>query len=396
MVKFKHLFCILFLICCFSFPGFGQIKFSGQLHSSLNSWETSAQNQQTDFYQGLQLMITPEKYTNLSLSSYLRFARRGDPVDWNNRAYNMFLKWNSNNRRYQIRGGRQFIYSGVINGTIDGLLISIKPINRLHIKMVGGLEATQERDFGIRKWSEGNVLGGYVSYRFLSQTKVEMSYFQKERSEKTVWQLGGFALNGKFKENMYYQATLDYNFKTSEIQGQRYRLSYYKTNWNFMAEYNSQKPRIHEDSYFKIFKIYAYDQVRTGVYYQLKSYQLGILYLFTAFESDNNNELQFTIGSDWGIAGFLFQNGFGGDNSGVYGEIRYPISPNITLRLFSSYYNYQRHTLDISENAIAFSGGIEYRPQKQFIVQAELQESKNSYFENDLRGLIRLIYSFHQ
>jgi len=391
----KHLIYLMLIICFLALDSFAQLKLSGNLQSSLYAWEDLEQNQQTDFYQGLQLRLSPQSYSNLSFSTYMRIANQNNPNEWNDRLYNISVNWKDNLNRIQFRLGRQFIYSGVMNGTVDGLLVSANPVKNLNIKFLGGLEAANNREFGLKKWDEGNVLGGYLSYRTPLQSKIDVSYFQRIRNEETIWQLAGFSFNGKMQKSLYYHAQLDYNLQSSEYQGIRYRLSYYFQNWSLSAEYNSQKPRIHEDSYFKIFKLEAFNQVRGGITYQLKNYQLGLYLLNTQYENESTNQMQFTFGSSWGMIGFIYQDGFGGDNTGIYGEIKYPILSNLTLRLFSSYYNFQRHTLDISEEATSFSGGFEYRLTRQFRIQAEVQESMNSYFDNDLCGLFRLNYAFN-
>jgi hypothetical protein len=385
----------LFLLLTISIKSESQVRFTGSLQSSLFSWETINETQLLDYYQGLQFKITPANYSNLSFSSYMRFAHRGDPSDWDDRLYNLAVNWKDNSNRYQFKLGRQFVYHGVMNGTVDGLLVSAKPSKDINIKFLGGLAATQNRSFGLREMDEANVFGGYLSYRLPFKSKIDVSYFQRSKDGNYIWQVAGGALNGKIKDDLYYNAQLDYNLQTSEIQTMRYRLSYYLSQWSFYAEYNNQKPRIFEDSYFKIFENEAYSQIRGGATYQFNQFQFGLQYLLTSYEEDSNNELHFTFGSNWGMVGLIYQDGFGGDNLGVYGDVRYPIIKNLFLRLYGSYYNYQRHTIEISENATSFSAGFQYNLTKSFQIRAEVQESINSYFKNDTRGLFRLNYFFN-
>ncbi len=364
-----------------------QIRVSGYFQSSLYSRQPLDQSQQNDFYQGLQLKLMPKKYTNLYFTGYMRFAHRGVPTEWENRYYNGYIHWQSGKNRLRLRLGRQFLYSGVMNGTMDGLLLSAAPGKNIRIKLFGGTESFKHRQ-------DSSILGGYFSYRAFRQMKIAVSYFQKNRSNQTIWQLGGISMNGKIQSGLYYNGQFDYNFQTSSYQGMRYRLTYYVRKWSFTAEYNNQKPRIYADSYFRIFEIEAFSQFRSGVTYQINRYQLGLYLVNTLYDEDISNQLQLTAGGNWGLIGLIYKNGFGGDNAGVFGEIRYPILANLYLHLFSSYYNFQRQTLDISEDATAFSGGLEYRLKRQFRIQAEIQESINSYYKNDLRSLLRISYFF--
>lgn len=43
---------------------------------------------------------------------------------------------------------------------------------------------------------------------------------------------------------------------------------------------------------------------------------------------------------------------------------------------------------------MAFSGGVIYRPYDFLSLEGELQQSANSLYDNDLRGLLRLNYFF--
>jgi len=307
----------------------------------------------------------------------------------------MNLTWKTSQNRYRFQLGRQFLFAGVMNGTVDGFLVSATLTKHLELKLVGGLDAPPLRKMELLKWDEGNVFGGYLAYHFPGQTRVDLSYYQKARNQQTVWQQLGMAVNGKLMPELYYQAHLDFNLLASSIQTLRGRLIYYHQKWSLSTEFNSQAPRIYEDSYFKVFELSAANQIRTGVTYQLKPVQLGLQYLLTMAEGGSNNQMLLTVGSNWGLVGLIFQNGFGGDNLGVYGEVQYPIIKNLTLRLYSSYYNYQRHTIDISEDATAFSGGLQYRLGNSLQIRADLQESTNTYFKNDLRGLFRLNYFFN-
>jgi hypothetical protein len=348
--------------------------------------------QQLNYYQALQLRVSPEKYSNLYLSTFLQIAKRGDE-DWDERVYNLYADWKAKNNKVHLRFGRQFLYYGVINGTMDGVLVSVIPMKKLNVKLFGGLSAPPTREFEILEWDEGNVFGAYASYKLPKDVNFNVSLFQKSRYDETVWQLLGAGLSGKYR-GVYYLAKLNHNLLTEEIQGMRYLFNYFYKKWSFSAEFNNQKPRIYEDSYFRIFEIEAYNQYRGGVNYQFKPVQLGLQYIFTSVEYDETNQVILTAGIPWGIIGLIYQDGFGGKNTGVYGELKYDVFKNLTARAYSSFYTYERQTTVISEDAASFSGGLEYRPMKSLSVQADVQQSINSVYEDDIRGLFRLNYFF--
>ncbi len=398
---------IIFGICIialmFTSHSYSQVNFRGSLQSSIYGWENFNGNQQWDYYQGLQFRIAPENYSNLYFSTYLREAYRGDPADWEEKVYNLYANWDIT-RNYRVRVGRQFLYQGVMNGTVDAVLLSANPVKNLRISAMVGTEATLERTLKIRDWDNGNVLGGFLAYTLPCQrNSLEISYFQKERWDELYWQQAGAAFRGTVMNHLNYYLRYDHNLLKSEYQNLRFRLSYFTPKWTATAEFNSMKPMIYEDSFFNIFDIEAHNQIRTAGTYRLGNYELGLQYLFTVYEAhefyilykeDNDSRVIATVGNQWGTIGVIFQNGAGGNNIGYYGDIRYEFLPNLTANLYHSFYNYERATTNISEEALDFSAGLSYRLRNMLILSGEVQESSNSYYDSDWRGLFRLTYLF--
>lgn len=337
-----------------------------------------------------------ESYQDLYLKTYFKYGRNGDPAEWNEKVYNTYLNFISPCRKWDARLGRQFVYNGVMNGTVDGLLLSIRPVANMSVRLLAGMEAPFDRTLKLTSWDDGNVLGAYGSYGFSEAINLKASYYQKSRSSEVYWQLVGGALSGKVLNNFYYQAQYDHNLKTSSFQTIRFRLNYLKNKWTVFAEYNSQKPRIYEDSFFQIFEQTAFNQVRSGVGYQLGKFNIGLQDIYTMYEeSKSSNQIHATLSGSYGMIGVLYQSGYSGDNTGVYGAIHYNILKDLLLRVSSSYYQYERQTTAISEDATAFSGSLTYKLTASLQASAEIQERINSYFDNDLRGLFRIHYAFN-
>ena len=108
---------------------------------------------------------------------------------------------------------------------------------------------------------------------------------------------------------LLYNAELSYNLEKSEIQAGRLRLMYLIERWTVSAEYNNQKPRIYEDSYFNIFELVAFNQIRASASYRLGGrYSVGAAYLHTSFQEDETADaLQLTVGGPWGMIGGVLQ-----------------------------------------------------------------------------------------
>ena len=60
---------------------FSQVNYSGSLGSSFYTFETrtdTSRIKQLNYYQALQLRVSPKKYSNVYLSTFLQVAKRGD------------------------------------------------------------------------------------------------------------------------------------------------------------------------------------------------------------------------------------------------------------------------------------------------------------------------------
>ena len=373
-------------------PAHGQLQFDGRMHSYFYSYESATGDQRGDFYQGLRFRTWLKEAPQLQLRSYMRVARRGDPVDWEARWYHGFLSWKPDSR-VDLRVGRQFLYDGVINGTSDAFSVSTSPTKAIRVRLVAGLETPRDRAFEFLSKDDGYMLGAYASGRMARQAKLAVSYFQRNRSDATIWEVAGAALKGELVDGLTYLAQFDYNLQAEEYQRMRYRLTYASGPWIVSGEFQGQRPQVFEDSYFNIFNLNAYTQVRGAVYHQLGDYQIGIQNYYTMYEEDETgNEVIGTLSTSWGTIGVVYQSGFGGDRVGFYGEARYGITSSLEARASSSYYNFQRYTVDFDEDATSFAAGLRYSPGPQVTVDAEVQESLNSLYDNDLRALLRVSY----
>lgn len=386
------LFLVLTLVMLLS----AQINFSGMTQSSVYVWENINENQLIDYYQHVNARLSLESYRDLYLKTFFRFGRTGDPAEWNEKVYNAYLNFLSPCRKWDARIGRQFVYDGVMNGTVDGLLLNIGPFRNFTLKFLAGMEAPFDRTLELTSWDEGNVLGAFGSFDISEALNLKLSYFQKTHSSSVNWQLAGGALSGKIMTNLFYQAQYEHNLKTSSYQTMRYRMSFLNNQWTLFAEYNSQKPRIYEDSFFQIFEQTAFNQIRSGLSYQFGNYNIGLHDVYTMYEEDEStNQVHAIINGSYGTIGVLYQSGYGGDNTGVYGAIHYEVLKNLLFQVRSSYYQYERQTTAISEDATSFSGGLIYKLSPSWQIKAEVQERINSYFDNDVRGLFRIRYAFN-
>jgi len=383
------------LVCLAIGEASGQTSANGQLYTALYVSEDSTGTQLWDSYYGLRFSAAPLVDRSFRVNGNFRVARRGDPGDWNEKLYNLYGDWRSRDRRLDVRFGRQFLYRGVLNGSVDGARITARPAPDFDVGVLAGMAVPLDRSLDVRSWKDGGMLGAFSSYRFNPRSRVDVSYIQRLSDDVVVWRQVGASVAGSFSKGVFYNGQLDYNLEKDEVQAARVRFMYLVAQWTVSAEFNHQLPRIYEDSYFNVFELEGFNQIRGGLNYRFGRYGVGGQYLHTIYNEDESADaVLLSFDSPWGTIGTALQGGYSGDRTGVFGEVRYDVVPELTLMARSSYYSYQRRTVSIDEDATAVSGGLRYRPTRPLILQAELQQSANSYLDSDLRALFRVQYAF--
>jgi hypothetical protein len=373
-----------------------QVNFLGDFSSSFYTFESPTDNEQRiNQYYGVNFKLTPEDYTDLHFKGNLKAIYDGNPGEWREKINSAYFSWKTPVENTFVQLGRQFVYAGVVNGTLDALSVSMIPAENMKLRLYGGTVAPFNRDFNLTNWDDGNVFGGFGSYQINNSTKVNASYFQKQRNDALYWQQLGTAVSGNYND-VFYIIKYDHNLLTSDYQTILANASYNYNNWSFTGELSSQKPKVYEDSFFSIFKLRAHEQFRLAVTHRIWQYDLGMQFINTMFEEDESSQnLIFTFGNNWGVIGVVYQTGFGGENTGLYADVNYQLLPNLRFNLHSSHYQYERESVLISEEATSFSAGVKYIPIKLLAVDLQLQQSINSYYKSDLRGLLKLAYSFN-
>jgi hypothetical protein len=288
---------------------------------------------------------------------------------------------------------------------VDAVELSGTFFGNLRAAALVGTEAPYERPLKIRNWDNGNVMGGFLSYRLPWQNSLEVSYYQKQRFSELYWQLLGTTFHGYLGNNLNYYFRYDHNILSSNYQEMTGRLTYYQPKWSVGVEYNSLKPRIYEDSFFNIFEVNPHNQIRSIFDYRFSNqFSASLQWLHTVFnpveyyilfkDTDDDRIIASLAHRRFGAFGIIYQTGYGGENLGYYADIRYEFIQNWTARLFNSFYKYERAFTSISQDALAFSVGVQYRLQTRLLIDAEIQQQANGYFKNDYRGLFRLTYLF--
>ncbi len=370
-----------------------QIRYKLNLRSQLYLWENDAGNRQNDFYQNVGLWVKPLSGKQLTVKSFFRLARRGAPGRWEEKIYNAYLNWKSDNQKWQVRLGRQFLFHGVIQGSMDGLQVKLQPFQKWQVVAVAGSAVPVDRALQFLNVSDNLVGGLFSDYRFSRTLRANVSYFQKARNGKTIWRQAGVSLSGFLRDfSLFYDVQAEFDLLNSTYQELRFLSEYYLQKWTLRLEVSQQRPRIYEDFLYNMFEIEGYSQLRTGVGYRLGAYRLNLDYILTLFEGAKTNRLIAGVAAGWGSLNLLWQDDHGGKNFGVFGQLNHTFFNKLNIYFSSSYYVYERFRTALNQDATALTAGVNYRLLPPLRLGVQLQQMKNRYYNNDLRGLFQLNY----
>lgn len=336
----------------------------------------------------------------LSLRTYLRTLN--NPADADNegpsaKVYNLYLEYRKPSGNGLIRIGRQFLYSGVARGKMDGLRFDLTPSNGV---TVTGFVGTQEPDglsTKVDSWSSSHTWGGRVRVDRIPDTQIGWSFNQRSRHGEEEARLIGIdvmnhsirpiELYGKFDYDHIAKRTSTLVFQASTRIGSKLSLS---------GEFARHHPQMRSNSILSVFRQEPYDQVRLRPFFRLtENYGLEGSYGIVRYDGDRTHRLSAGLNFGRGSAGFFYRSGYGGKTAGGYGNLYLIPHDDLEIRLAANYQKYRtvEETSPILESFVS-SATIDYFRLEPLVLTLELQEARSPEFESDLRLFFRANYRF--
>lgn len=381
---------VLFAMCIFSLS-FAQIHLKGSVLGSIYSMESNNEAV-TNYYPGLRLSLTNENWKSFKTNLFIRGVYTGQDSEFNERIYSLYVKHGITDN-ITLKAGRQFLFNGVVNGTMDGASIYYKGENNFKVIIHAGLPAPTDLSSEVGSWNDDRMLGMVIGGNLFQGQYIQYSTMKKWIGGKEAIHLDELLLQGYLVKDILYHANIRYNQSNGEIQRFISRLNYLQDKWSLSAELVHQLPYIYQISYFSRFEVEAYDQLRLNYTRQMDEYDISVGYNFTKFEDENAHEGLVAVGWKRNNIGVLYNSGFSGDRLGIYGNVCVPVFGNFYARFYANYASYQRYQTDISEEAVSFSGGLDYK-KPGYLFRIELQQASNNIYKNDTRALAHFIVDF--
>ncbi len=351
-------------------------------------------------YQSFRFDLSQIGTKTISFHTYFRSTTdflHKNSTDPSTKVYNVYLDWKDIKKILDLRLGRQYLYVGVGNGTMDGLRFDFKPEQKLQLTGYVGFQLPKKRSTDIDTWEKSHIFGGELATTYLKDTRLAISYVQKERDRWIEEHLIGLSAShyhkkfdffSQFYYNLIYKKAQNFTLRGtgSELFGKLY----------ISLEYQYRRPSIYSNSIFSVFKQEPYSLYRfTGTYQPIKNFRFISEYDFTKYKKVNSSRVRFGIEYSFIALGLNFRRGYGGESNGVYGKIIYTFNKNFVFSVSADYGKYKiEEEQESKDETFAISSRVEWEPLRNFQLALEVQNVRNKIKNYDLRLQGKASYRF--
>ena len=420
----KPLIILMLLTCTFSVNAQSlNLRLSAQVYGWQRADSIGSTNKTSHLrsYENILMEVRQDKWTfNTLIQTDADLMNQiGKGFDY--RFYNLYIKGANLFDVLDMKIGRQYLFSGVESGAMDGLYLKLKAgaNKEYQFTAFGGSITEQDYEFtGYAPFSENSIYGGNFSYYGLRDFFAGVSYVNKHNKpepysairydtlfnpyETTISldsptdQLIGLDMNYTYLKKHFFFGKFYYDFNNRKIYRGEFNATVTASdNFNVTGFYTYNQPQIRYNSIFSTFDQSEFQEAGGGVNY---SFSNGInAYAKVSdviYINDNSVKVQAGINNpSYGLA-YVYYGGYSGESNGVNGYyyrqlIEKILSMNLSLN-FSSYKLGEYST----EFQSAFSGslGLTYRPNLQFSIDLQGQLITNEIYKTDSRFIVGINY----
>lgn len=415
----------LFLIILFCLPviSFSQ-NINGRFSSSIYSFKRydDSQNSYNHLrtYQTLQLNANYNKFslkTRFNLEADVAEEMEMDP---RLRFYNLYLEGRNLWNIATIKLGRHSIFTGPVNGLIDGASIKLKYSDYKFTAFYGGNVPAYQKFEIIEDWDNNYIGGakldayilqglhlaaGYVNKNFKSNNyytdrldanynPVQMLIQKKSRKYQYVYGEADYVVPKSFDAHFKYNYDLNF-MATSRIEFQG---SYNKIeNVAVSVYYNYRAPQIRYNSIFAVFDYANTHEVEAGLTYQIgDAYSVSGRFGNVIYKDDDAQRITAGFNTPYGSITYRKTLGYAGELDAIsaYSAKSY-FDGLITPSVGVSYTNYKLSADAEKNNLLTVMLGTNYRPLRNLSFDVQGQLLNNKIYNNDYRILFRLNHWFN-
>jgi len=377
-------------------------------------------------FQSVQLAVAQQDFT---FHAFLMGAMDGTNQFGDNgnvRFYNLYLHWANIARMADLDIGRQAVYAGVGNGTIDGLSARVRLLdNAVTVAGYGGSTVRDEYTGVQKNWHDNLNVGGQVVTTLLSGARIGLSYMYRTEERQPYVALREtspgdslrtlltvpflIATQSTAEQRASADAYWSYG-RTLTVYGRYdYDLNYMTTSRGtgslrfsltdalaLTGDYTYRKPDIAFNSIFSVFTQSATNQVEGGVEYGftplLRAFaRLGVV----SYTDTTSTTWSVGLNSGYGTVSYSGSTGYAGQLASFSAQGMYPVCNGVLIpSLGFSWASYRLSAQDEKDNALALLAGATLRPLRNFSCDIQGQWMRNRFYDRDARLQVRLMYWF--
>jgi hypothetical protein len=337
------------------------------------------------------------------------------------RVYNLYFRWANIGKILDINAGRQAVYAGVGNGTIDGLSIRTR-LFKEKVAVVGYWGSTVRPEYtGVREnWHDNQNFGFQVVTTALENLRFGASYMNRLEQRDPYWTMRArdttfvpvpYFIQYENRAEQYISADASYLFSNrSTLYGRfDYDLDMVRPSrgqasarvpvtdeLTLTGDFIYRQPRISYNSIFTAFVSSATSEVEGGAEY-------AFMPLFRAFARFGNvtysgeTSQRWTLGVNAGYGTFSYtgSNGYAGELQSFNLYASYPMLNNLLVpNAGVSYGSYRLSAEDARQDAFSLLLGAILRPSAAFSCDLQGQWLTNKIYSHDVRLQAKLSYWF--
>ena len=421
LISIKKLIFFYLILLFLSFNNIYSQIFTGNTSSYIYNWKVQDQqwgsSSQLRWYQSLILNVKDIKNPNFSIYTNTRYTKDflSDKLYNDNLKIQYFYGEIKNiYRTLDLKFGRQYVYSGVGIGSIDGIMSKVKLKKIADFEIYGGVPVSWYNDLKIQKWNENRMYGFRVVPRMFLKTLFGISYtrkfnkpipynipgkytFKKWNITSDAMDLFGVDFYTKLSEKIDAYGRIDFDMTFNDIyRGNFYFNTPLKEKFSLSAEYYFRKPRIYSNSIFSVFAQSDNHEYWMRIYYNVKK-NLNISggIAVVEYSDDRGFRYNLNLNTEYVNIGYNRTSGYSGRLDGLTGSVNYPIRKNIWLRSGSNIMRYRLfESLEDFKNLLSTFVGVHMIPKKSFTLDIEAQGLHNYNYTSDFRILFQSNYWF--
>jgi hypothetical protein len=335
------------------------------------------------------------------------------------RAYNFYLRYAGLFDVLDLSLGRQAIFGGVGNGTIDGGAATLRLMDsRIRVLgYYGALPAPGHRLKMIDDASDNTMFGGRITATPAEFAQVSVSYLNRSYKPQTYWTLRDSMSvtvpyevrpNASAEQLLGGDVLLEYSTRVSGYARYSYDLNTERLDriqletrvavagpLALTGEFIHREPRLSFNSIFWVFAVNTLTEYEFGAEYAVGTLaQVYAKYGTVSYGGEDRSD-RLTIG-----ANSKYVSGVVGWSTGYAGQLKsfavnagYPLLNGVLTPTVGANFGLYKLSSNAPEDwAMSLAGGAVYRPSPVFSLDAQLQFLQNKVYNSDVRIFLRASY----